>query len=162
MSYNRIFLIGNAGTDPEMRYTPSGKAVTTFRLAVSRRITGEEGQEPREETEWFTVTCWDRQAESVNQYVTKGKKVFAEGRLRSRSYTANDGTTRFVNEVADARVLFIDRPPAAQMDDAGPGPGEGQEKPAAPRRRAGGAPGAERRGTGGAPQNGEDVEELPW
>lgn len=160
MSYNRIFLIGNSGTDPEMRYTPTGKAVTSFRLAVSRRFSGEEGQEPREETEWFTITCWDRQAESVNQYVTKGKKVFVEGRLRSRSYTANDGTTRFVNEVPDARVLFLDRPPSAQADEAAQGSADGQ---AAPRRRPGGAPsGQERRPAPGGAPNSEDVEELPW
>ena len=164
MSLNRIFLIGNAGTDPEMRYTPNGDAVTSFRLAVTRRFGGGEGGgEPREETEWFTVTCWRRQAESVNQYVTKGKKVFVEGRFHGRSYTANDGTTRFVNEVADARVLFLDRAgapagaPAGEQADGGPQAAEtGEPGAAAPRKRAGGTSGGERRG------NGEDVEELPW
>ena len=162
MSLNRIFLIGNAGTDPEMRYTPNGNAVTSFRLAVTRRFGGgESGGEQREETEWFTVECWERQAESVNQYVTKGKKVFVEGRFRSRSYTANDGTPRTVNEVADARVLFLDRPAArpGEMEPGGQTGSESQERPAqTPRRRAGGAaaPGGERK------SGGEDVEELPW
>ncbi len=171
MSLNRIFLIGNSGTDPEMRYTPNGNAVTSFRLAVTRRFGGgEDGGEQREETEWFTVQCWNRQAESVNQYLTKGKKVFVEGRLRSRSFTVQDGSTRYVNEVADARVLFLDRMSIPQADAgasseaAVPGAqaGNGQERNQAvpaPRRRVGGTagPGAERR-----PGSGEDVEELPW
>ncbi len=161
MSLNRIFLIGNAGTDPEMRYTPNGNAVTSFRLAVTRRFGGgDDGGERREETEWFTVECWNRQAESVNQYVTKGKKVFVEGRFRSRSYTANDGTTRFVSEVADARVMFLDRagaPAAAADGDAASTPGDAAPRAGAPapRRRAA-APGGERKA------DGEDVEELPW
>jgi single-strand DNA-binding protein len=162
MSYNRIYLIGNAGTDPEMRYTPNGNAVTSFRLAVTRRFGGDNGEQ-REETEWFTVQCWNRQAESVNQYLTKGKKVFVEGRFRSRSYTANDGTPRNVNEVQDARVLFLDRPsqpapeggePAAQGAEQ-----QGDRGAPAPRRRVGGTTG----GAGGDRKgNGEEVEELPW
>ncbi len=163
MSYNRIFLIGNAGTDPEMRYTPNGNAVTSFRLAVSRRFGGGEGGgEQREETEWFTVQCWDRQAESVNQYLTKGKKVFVEGRFRSRSFTGNDGTPRTVNEVADSRVLFLDRagqPQNAESDGPQQQAGEQADRPAqSPRRRVGGTAGA----AGGGKANGDDVEELPW
>lgn len=157
-------MIGHAGTDPEMRYTPNGNAVTSFRLAVSRRFGGGEGGgEQREETEWFTVECWNRQAESVNQYLTKGKKVFVEGRFRSRSFTGNDGTPRSVNEVADARVLFLDR--ATQSQGGEPdGPqqqqtGEQADRPAQfPRRKVGGTPG----GPGAGKGNGDDVEELPW
>ncbi len=166
MTLNKILLIGNSGTDPEMRYTPNGKAVTSFRMAVTRRFGGGEGAEPREETEWFTVECWDRQAETVNQYLTKGKKVFVEGRFRSRQYTAQDGSPRHVNEVADARVLFLDRAGAPQSAEgavapdthAGDQAGDPTGAPAQTRaRRPGNPQGGERRvGQGG------DVEELPW
>lgn len=163
MTLNKILLIGNAGTDPEMRYTPNGNAVTSFRLAVTTRSGGQEGAEPREETEWFTVECWNRQAETVNQYLQKGKKVFVEGRFRSRSYTAKDGSTRSVSEVAFARVLFLDRAgapaPAGESEGGGQpsAPAEGGERAAsAARKRAPGQGGGDRRG------DGDDVEELPW
>lgn len=171
MTLNKILLIGNAGTDPEMRYTPNGNAVTSFRMAVTRRFGGGDGAEPREETEWFTVECWNRQAESVNQYLTKGKKVFVEGRFRSRQYTAQDGSPRHVNEVADARVLFLDRMGAPQAGGesegapAGPDSHAGEQRagaqagaPVPARRRPPGPQGGERR----AGQGGDDVEELPW
>ena len=94
MTMNKMLVIGNAGTDPEMRYTPNGNAVTSFRLATNRRYTTADGEQ-HEETEWFTVTAWNRLAETVNQYVTKGMKVYAEGRLKSDSWTGQDGQTRF-------------------------------------------------------------------
>jgi single-strand DNA-binding protein len=106
-SLNKIMLIGNVGTDPEMRYTPNGNPVTSFRMAVSRRYTA--SGERREETEWFTVEAWNQLAEQVNQYLMKGRRAYVEGRFRSRSFVGNDGQTRFVNEVVANRVLFLDR-----------------------------------------------------
>ena len=94
MSLNKIMVIGNVGTDPDMRYTPSGSAVTSFRLATNRRYTMSSGEQ-REETEWFTITAWNQLAERCNQYVTKGMRIYAEGRLKSDSWTGNDGQTRF-------------------------------------------------------------------
>jgi|SRR5579875_1739425 len=79
-SLNKVMLIGNVGRDPEMRYTPSGSPVTNFSIAVNRRWTGRDGQ-PQEETQWFSVDCWNKLAETANQYVTKGKQVFVEGRI---------------------------------------------------------------------------------
>ena len=114
MSLNKVTMIGNVGTDPEMRYTPSGSAVTDFRLAVSRRFSTRDGNQ-QEETEWFTVTAWERLADTVNQYVTKGMKVYVEGRLKSRSYQGNDGQMRFSNEINAQTVLFLDRGGAAQL-----------------------------------------------
>ncbi len=106
---NKITVIGHVGTDPEMRYTPSGTPVTSFRIASSRSYNTRDG-ERRQETEWFTVVAWDRQAESVNQYLSKGQKAYVEGRLHGHSYQGNDGQMRFRNEIIANRVLFLDRP----------------------------------------------------
>ena len=88
---NKIMLIGNLGRDPEMSYTPSGKAVTKFTVAVSRRWTDRESNERREETTWFNAVAWDRLAETCTQYLHKGSKVYLEGRMTSRKYTNKDG-----------------------------------------------------------------------
>ena len=75
MTLNKVLLIGNLGSDPEMRYTPNGNAVCDFRMAVNRRYTTGEGEQ-REETEWFRVTTWGRLAETVNQYLQKGQRKY--------------------------------------------------------------------------------------
>lgn len=108
VSLNRLMLIGNVGTDPDMRYTPNGKPVTTFRLAVTRRFNGPDG-ERQDDTEWFTAVTWNALAEQCNQWLTKGKRVFIEGRLKSNTWTGNDGNTRYSNEIIASRVLFLDR-----------------------------------------------------
>ena len=108
VSLNRLMLIGNVGTDPEMRYTPNGKAVTTFRLAVTRRFNGQDG-ERQDDTEWFTTVTWNALAEQCSQWLTKGRRVFIEGRLKSNTWTGADGVARFGNEVIASRVLFLDR-----------------------------------------------------
>lgn len=118
MTLNKMMVIGNAGTDPEMRYTPNGNPVTSFRLATNRRYTTADGEQ-HEETEWFTVTAWNRLAEVVNQYVTKGMRVYAEGRLKSDSWTGNDGQVRFRNEITANQVLFLDPAAAAAADGQG-------------------------------------------
>lgn len=107
-SLNKILLIGNVGTDPEMRFTPTGVAVASFSLATSRFSNTPDG-EKKQETEWFTVTVWRKQAESCNQFLTKGQKVYVEGRLRSRTWEGQDGQKRFRNEVIADRVLFLDK-----------------------------------------------------
>ncbi len=105
---NKIMVIGNVGSDPEMRFTPSGKPVTSFPLATNRFYTTSDGERKRE-TEWFDVVTWDRQAESCNQYLTKGQRVFVEGRLRTRSWDGQDGQRRFRVEINANRVIFLDR-----------------------------------------------------
>lgn len=116
---NKIMVIGNLGTDPEMRYTPNGNAVTSFRLAVSRSYSTRDG-ERRQETEWFRIVAWNQQAESCNQFLQKGKKVYVEGRLKSDTWEGRDGQTRFTNEIIADRVLFLDRQPVTQMSGEGP------------------------------------------
>ena len=107
--FNKMIAIGNVGRDPEMRYTPNGNAVTSFSVATGRTYTTREG-ERREETEWFTVTAWSRLAETCNQYVVKGMRVYVEGRLKSNSWVAPDGQTRFRNEIVANEVKFLSRP----------------------------------------------------
>lgn len=116
---NKVMLIGNLGTDPEMRYTANGSAVTTFRLAVSRSFGGD--GERREETEWFTVVTWNKLAELLGQHLQKGRKVFIEGRLASRSWDGPDGQKRYRTEVIANQVLFLDRPQGATIPDGGGG-----------------------------------------
>jgi single-strand DNA-binding protein len=114
---NKVMLIGNLGTDPEMRYTANGSAVTTFRLAVSRSFGGD--GERREETEWFTVVTWNKLAELLGQHLQKGRKVYVEGRLASRSWDGPDGQKRYRTEVVASQVLFLDRPQGATLPDVG-------------------------------------------
>jgi single-strand DNA-binding protein len=95
---NKIMLIGNLGRDPEMSYTNNGTAVTRFSLAVNRVSKTPTG-ERQEETEWFNIIAWRQLAETCSQYLRKGSKVFIEGRLQQRKYTASDGTPRIAVEV---------------------------------------------------------------
>lgn len=113
---NKVMLIGNLGTDPEMRYTANGSAVTSFRLACSRSYTSPDG-ERKEETEWFTVVSWNKLAETVSQFLQKGRRAYVEGRLQTRSWEGQDGQTRYRTEVIANTVLFLDRPQGAPMAD---------------------------------------------
>ena len=114
---NKIIVIGNLGRDPEMRYTPSGQAVTSFSVASNRSYTTASG-ERREETEWFNVNAWGRLGELCNQYLTKGRQVYVEGRLRSRSYEGRDGQQRFVNEINLADVQFLGQGSGAKGEES--------------------------------------------
>ncbi len=152
MSLNQILLIGRAGNDPEMRYTPSGTPVTSFSLAVNNSKRDSNG-EWTEETEWFRVTAWERIAESVNQYLAKGRRVFVDGRLSTRQYTSNSGEARTSLEVRAFKVMFLDSP-GGESTGAG-APPDAQSYAAEPAGPSGSqAPAAE--------NPSEDVEELPW
>ncbi|MDI6858134.1 MAG: single-stranded DNA-binding protein [Dehalococcoidia bacterium] len=105
---NKVMIIGNVGTEPEMRYTANGNPVTTFRIATSRTFTSPEG-ERREETEWFNVVTWARLAETCSQFLQKGRRAYVEGRLRTRSWEGQDGQRRFRTEIIANTVLFLDR-----------------------------------------------------
>ncbi len=107
---NKLMLIGHLGTDPDMRYTPNGQAMATFRLAVNTRLGYDEGGLPREETEWFTVVVFGRQAETCAASLHKGARIFVEGRLRSRTFMGQDGHPRFQMQVVAQRVLFLSAP----------------------------------------------------
>jgi len=119
---NKVMVIGNLGADPEMRYTADGNALTSFRVAASRNYSTPEG-ERREETEWFSVVAWRKLAEQCSQFLQKGRRVYVEGRLRTRSWDTPDGQKRYRTEVVADRVLFLDRPggaPFPEEREAGP------------------------------------------
>jgi single-strand DNA-binding protein len=103
---NKVMIIGNLGADPEMRYTANGNAVTTFNVATSRRFTDSSG-ERREETEWFRVVTWSRLAETCAQYLTKGRQVYVEGRMQTRSWEGQDGQKRYTTELIAETVTFL-------------------------------------------------------
>ena len=117
---NKMTVIGNLGTDPEMRYTPNGNPVTSFRIATTRVYTSADG-ERQQDTEWFTVVAWNQLAELCNQYLSKGRRAYVDGRLHSHSWEGSDGQTRYRNEIIADRVLFLDRQPT------GPSTTEDQE-----------------------------------
>lgn len=105
---NRVEIMGNLGVDPEMRYSPTGRAVTRFRVAVNRRWRDSEGQ-PQQQVEWFRVVLWGRQAEVANQYLTKGAPVYVSGRLQTRSFEGNDGQTRYMTELVGRELILLPR-----------------------------------------------------
>jgi single-strand DNA-binding protein len=111
--YQSLTIAGNVGKDPEMRYTPTGAAVTTFNVATNREYTGNDGVKVKE-TMWFRVTTWGKTAEVCNQYVKKGSKVLVEGRLTAdgstggpRIWKAQDGTPRASFEITANTVRFL-------------------------------------------------------
>jgi single-strand DNA-binding protein len=108
MTLNKMMIIGNLGADPELRYTPGGKAVTNLRVAVNDNRKGPDG-EWIEETQWFRVELWDQAAERAAERFRKGNKVFAEGQLRVREYEGNDGQKRSSVEIRFARVISLER-----------------------------------------------------
>ncbi|MDX9863321.1 MAG: single-stranded DNA-binding protein [Anaerolineaceae bacterium] len=122
--YHTIIIVGNLGRDPEMRYTPSGQAVTNFSLASNRTYTGKDGQRVKE-TIWFRITVWGKQAESCNNYLQKGGKVLVEGRLNPdengspRIWNRQDGTPAASFEVTANTVRFLDSRGGADSGDAG-------------------------------------------
>ena len=130
MSLNKMLVIGNLGTDPEMRYTPNGNPVTSFRIATNRRYTTRDGEQ-HDETEWFTVETWNQLAEQCNQYLSKGRRVYVEGRLKSETWTGNDGQTRFRNQISANQVVFLDTREQAESgsDNPGDGPKEADDLP---------------------------------
>ncbi len=113
-SFNRVLLIGNLTKDPELRYTPSGTAVANLRLAVNSVFKTQAG-ERKEETCFVTVVVWGRQAETSNQYLKKGRPVFVEGRLITRSWET-DGKTRSTMEVRADRVQFLGSPSGGRTE----------------------------------------------
>ncbi len=106
---NKVMIIGRLGRDPEMRYTPSGRPVTSFSVATTRTWLNADG-ERREETEWFNVVAWAQLAEICKQYLVKGSQVYVEGRLQTRSWEDPDGKKHYRTElVANEMILLGDR-----------------------------------------------------
>ena len=106
MSFNKITLVGNLGRDPELRYTPQGTPVCSFTLATNEKRKDRAG-ENQDVTTWFRVTLWGRQAETASQYLTKGRPIYIEGRLRVEEWTDKDGRQRYTLEVHATDMQFI-------------------------------------------------------
>ncbi len=107
---NKVMIIGHLGREPEMRYTPSGRPVTSFSVATTRTWNSPDG-ERREETEWFNVVSWGNLAEICKQYLTKGQQVYIEGRLQTRRWEDQEGKKHFTTEVvANEMIMLGDRP----------------------------------------------------
>ena len=100
---NKVELLGRVGTEPEMKYTPGGTAITTLRLATDRRR-----QDGQVEADWHNVVCWSKTAEAVNQYIGKGQRIYVAGRLVQNSWQAEDGQNRHRTEVHASEVVFLD------------------------------------------------------
>ena len=106
---NKVTLIGRLGQDPEMRYTPSGKPLTKFQLAINRSWTSAEN-EKKTETEWFTVVSWGKLAEICNQYLQKGRQVYIEGRLHTRHWQDEQGANHSTVEVVAQEMIMLGGP----------------------------------------------------
>lgn len=106
MSFNKIILVGNLGRDPDLRYTPQGTPVCSFSLATNERRKDKAG-EVQDHSTWFRVTLWGRQAETASQYLTKGRPVYIEGRLRVEEWMDRDGRPRHTLEVHATEMQFI-------------------------------------------------------
>ena len=156
MSLNKCMIIGNLGRDPEMRYTPSGQAVTQFTVAVNRNYKDQQG-ERQEETEWFRVVAWGQQAEFSAEYLRKGAKVYVEGRIQTRQWEGQDGQKRYTTELVANTIQTLER---RQRDDMGDGGSQLPPEPRAPRAASG------QGGTGSAPRPAEqpepDYDDLPF
>jgi len=103
---NKVLLIGRLGQDPEMRYTPSGRPVTSFSLATSRSWTSADG-ERREETEWFNIVAWGNLAEICSQHLYKGQQIYIEGRLQTRGWEDETGKKHFRTEVVASEMIML-------------------------------------------------------
>ena len=140
-SLNKVMLIGNVGQDPELRYTPDGNPVANFSIAVNRRR--RVGEEYKDETEWFNIVCFSRTAENVNQYLSKGQKVYVEGRFQSSEYVGQDGNQRKSFEVIANEVTFLST--KNEADSINQNAAQSTEKPEA-----------------SATDNEDEDKDLPW
>jgi single-strand DNA-binding protein len=136
-SVNKVIIIGNLGRDPEMRYTQGGSPVTSLNIATTRVYTNKSNDRV-EETEWHRVTVWGKQAEACNQYLSKGRQVYVEGRLQTRSYEDKEGVKKYSTEIVAEVVQFL-----GGRGEGGGGGGGGGGGP-----RGGGGPDRDRGGQG--------------
>ncbi len=143
---NKVMIIGNTGRDAELRFTANGTAVSDFSVAVNSRRRGQSG-EWEEETEWFNITLFGDRAERISQYITKGKQIYVEGRLRTRNWDDDQGVRHYRTEVIANNIEFLDR-----RGDSGGGGGSdwdggGEARSAAP---------------AAAPAAASEVDDLPF
>lgn len=136
-SVNKVILVGNLGRDFELRYTPGGAAVGTLSLATTEVWNDKSGQR-QEKTEWHRVVLWGKQAESLNEYLLKGRQIYVEGRLQTRQWDDRDGNKRYTTEIRGDRVVLLGGRGAGDGGGGGSRGDDRQEQPA-PAELAGGA-----------------------
>ena len=117
-SVNKVILVGNLGRDAELRYTPGGAAVATLNLATTE-VWNDRNNQRQEKTEWHRVVLWGKQAESLQEYLTKGKQIYVEGRLQTRQWDDKDGNKRYTTEIRGDRIVLL----------SGMGGGGGRQQP---------------------------------
>ena len=139
MSVNKVILIGNLGKDPELRFTSTGSAVANFSIATSEQWNDRDGNK-QERTEWHNIVVWGKQGELCGQYLAKGRQIYVEGSIRTRSYDDKSGNKRYVTEIVAQRVRFL---------------GGGGGTRMAPEAESGG--GEETHGGGGQPPFDDDI-----
>ena len=127
-SVNKVILVGNLGRDAELRYTPGGAAVATLNLATTEVFKDREGQK-KEDTQWHRVILWGKTAETLQDYLTKGKQIYVEGKLQTRKWKDKDGNDKYTTEVRGDRVVLLSG--GGRGDGAGRGEGGGRSTPAA-------------------------------
>src|SRR5512132_3807015 len=120
-SVNKVILVGNLGRDAELRYTPGGAAVATLNLATTE-VWNDKGGQRQEKTEWHRIVLWGKQAESLQEYLTKGKQIYVEGRLQTRQWDDKDGNKRYTTEIKADRITLL---------GGGSGGGAGRQQPRA-------------------------------
>ena len=105
-SVNKVILVGNLGRDAELRYTPGGAAVATLNLATTE-VWNDKGGQRQEKTEWHRIVLWGKQAESLQEYLTKGKQIYVEGRLQTRKWQDKDGNDKYTTEIRGDRIVLL-------------------------------------------------------
>ena len=156
MAFAKVMIIGNLGRDPEMRYTPNGRPVTEFSVAVSHSKPDGSGGWVDEGTDWFRVTVWGDRAERTAEQFRKGNKVFVEGRFRTREYEAKDGQKRTSLEITADNVISLD---ARVRDEEG---GSFTAPSGGFAGGAGGGGGAVKPTRPAAPPRDDDLDDLPF
>ena len=142
---NKVILIGRLGSDPEVRYTPSGVAVANFSVATSEEWKDKDSGEKRERTEWHRIVAWRRLGEICGEYLSKGRQVYVEGRLQTRSWDDRDGNKKYTTEIVASDIQFLG---SRDMSDGG--------KP------SGGTGGGGGGGFQGAPGPGPEDDDIPF
>lgn len=120
MSVNKVILVGNLGKDPELRYTPSGTAVATFSLATTERYKDRDGQR-QDKTEWHNIVAWRQLAEICGKFLHKGKQVYIEGKIQTRSYDDRDGNKRYITEIVVDQMQMLGSKDDGQSSGGGYG-----------------------------------------
>lgn len=149
-SVNKVILVGNLGRDAELRYTPGGAPVATLNLATTEVWNDKTSGQKQEKTEWHRIVLWGKSAESLSEYLTKGKQIFVEGRLQTRKWQDKDGHDKYTTEIRADRITLL----------GGGGGGGGMAGAGRPQRSAGAGAGAGAGGGGDHEPMGEPISEL--